>query len=888
MVTKLEFETRDGLLAPSSDSPLRTLLFLGLILLIGPVSSLHAQDIQLNTRYNYYTEEDQGHLLIWGQDVQDVHRIQVFSNDILLADTRPDAFDPVVLAFSLQGLAYGKHMLSSVLELNDGTTLEKEVEVVKHPPHPNAVKVDRLTSGLIVQDMPFYPFGFYTGFPLGTLPIQEVYNGFNMLGVYQPMTDSTLAQRKAYMDLCASIGMKVNYALNSLVGAGHNAFDREVSLEEEQRQEALLRREVETFRDHPALLSWYLNDEPLGQSRPIDVVEKAYRLVKEMDPYHPVSIVFMMPHRAREFESTFDIAMTDPYPVPMRGVEEAGVFVKHLNDQFQYKKAIWLVPQAFGGSEFWTREPTKAEIRAMTYLGLIEGAMGIQYFIRRGPNLHPKSPVAWHEASELALETQAMMPWLFSDTGRKTLDLEDETIQVAYWQKEGSILLMLVNSKNQPRAFDLKVASWSTDTTAFSLFENRITAVRGGRLEDFIDGYGTRVYVLGDTGQSDKIHPRNIVLNPGFEHTPSPGTPSGGSVRAGQASGDTGATYFVDARTSVQGLHSLRMIAPKDDQGMTFQFYPVKVETDASYLFSFWGRSDGRGAGSAVDVEIKELDITRSFTLSPDWQEYHFHFTVDQPLKALHAGITQRGSGTVWFDLVQIIPDPIIAYTLGDRAAEVDITSLTPSAEIRYTVNGGLPGARAMLYEGPFRVDSSATVHSVLMKDGQVLVRAKQYIPMSKASNKAVVFQTPYSAKYSASGDHSLVDGVTGTLSFQDNKWLGFLDDEITFTVDLGKPVLVSRVVASFLVSVNDGIHAPLAMEVQTSEDGVAFTPWGQVDNPEGSRAQRPYKLPLDVHGESAEARYVQVRIKGIKEIPEGFLFKGSEAWVFIDEVEVH
>ena len=105
--------------------------------------------------------------------------------------------------------------------------------------------------------------------------------------------------------------------------------------------------------------------------------------------------------------------------------------VQQLRDQFQFEKAIWLVPQAFGGGEHWTREPTKAEIRAMTYLGLIEGAMGIQYFIRRGPNLNPKSPIAWHECSELALETQAMIPWLFSDTGRKPLDMKDVISRMA-------------------------------------------------------------------------------------------------------------------------------------------------------------------------------------------------------------------------------------------------------------------------------------------------------------------------------------------------------------------------------------------------------------------------------------------------------------------------
>ena len=447
---------------------------------------------------------------------------------------------------------------------------------------------------------------------------------------------------------------------------------------------------------------------------------------------------------------------------------------------------------------------------------------------------------------------------------------------------------MLVNTKNEPRAFEADVAGWHADTTALSLFENRTMPVRDGRLTDFIDGYGTRVYVLGESDRSEKIHPRNIVLNPGFEHTPSPGTPTHGSASAPKTPGYTGATYFVDARTAVQGFHSLRMTAPADGQGMTFQFYPVKVETDASYLFSLWARSDNRAAGSAFDVEIEELGVNRTFTVGPDWQEYRFHFTVDQPLKALHAALTQQGNGTLWFDLVQIIPDPIIAYRVEHGKAEIDITSLTPGAEIRYTVNGEPPAAEDPLFEAPFQIDSSATVRSVLMKDEQVLVRAEQYVPVSQASNKAVRYQTRYSPKYSAGGDQSLVDGVTGTLSFQDKRWLGFLGDEVVFTVDLGERLPVSWVVVSFLVSVNDGIHAPLAMEAWTSEDGTAYAPLGRVDNPEGSRAQPPYKLPLALRGTPAGARYVQVRVRGMGTIPAGFLFKGSDAWVFIDEVEVH
>ncbi len=54
---------------------------------------------------------------------------------------------------------------------------------------------------------------------------------------------------------------------------------------------------VELFEDldHPALLAWYISDEPTGHNMPAENLERSYRIVRELDPYHPVTIVFMAP-----------------------------------------------------------------------------------------------------------------------------------------------------------------------------------------------------------------------------------------------------------------------------------------------------------------------------------------------------------------------------------------------------------------------------------------------------------------------------------------------------------------------------------------------------------------------------------------------------------------
>ena len=53
----------------------------------------------------------------------------------------------------------------------------------------------------------------------------------------------------------------------------------------------LLRKEVEAFRYHPALLSWYTADEPGFGVDPAHL-EKIYQFIRKLDPYHPVTVVF--------------------------------------------------------------------------------------------------------------------------------------------------------------------------------------------------------------------------------------------------------------------------------------------------------------------------------------------------------------------------------------------------------------------------------------------------------------------------------------------------------------------------------------------------------------------------------------------------------------------
>ena len=100
---------------------------------------------------------------------------------------------------------------------------------------------------------------------------------------YQKILPETFDERKAYMDRCAQLGMKVHYNLLSVSGGGGVGSKIE-GLSDEEKRERLL-SEIKSFRDHPALLSWYIADEPNGNNISPEQLEEIYLIIKENDPW---------------------------------------------------------------------------------------------------------------------------------------------------------------------------------------------------------------------------------------------------------------------------------------------------------------------------------------------------------------------------------------------------------------------------------------------------------------------------------------------------------------------------------------------------------------------------------------------------------------------------
>ncbi len=543
------------------------------------------------------------------------------------------------------------------------------------PYKSNEVKTDRLTGGLIVNKLPFFPFGFYCYSPVyPSLPEEEVVKGFNMISPYQKILPETMNERKAYMDRCAELGMKVHYNLLSVSGGG-GVGSRIEGLSDSEKRERLI-SEIKTFRDHPALLGWYISDEPDGTDITPEQLEKIYNTVKENDPWHPVSIVFMSPFlTSRKYSDAMDIVMADPYPVPDLPVTRPGDVAGQLRNEFMGKRPFWIVPQAFGGGELWSREPTSQEIRSMTWQSIINGATGIQYFVRQGLNYFPKSVATWSECGRIAVEVAELTPWLLSDEEPLPVESNSRTVMVTSRVHNGQLIIMAVNRINEPVSASFRVTGINNGK-ARVLFENRIVQVRGGIISDQIAPFGSQVYLVGIKTEKAVAMTKstNLIKDPGFEDLTSPGLPSACYVRPG---GDRGATYFLDSRDFFDGNHSLRLVTPVENKSLTIRFFPFRVKAGASYTISIWAKSDPeqrffpvtkqentrlygkKEMPQYIEVSLGEFSLAR-FVPDSRWREYVTFVTIPEDTIARFKAnliLKMPGQGVAWLDQVKVTED---------------------------------------------------------------------------------------------------------------------------------------------------------------------------------------------------------------------------------------
>jgi hypothetical protein len=199
-------------------------------------------------------------------------------------------------------------------------------------------------------------------------------------------TDAAIAKEKAYLDTAARNGM---YCATNL---------RELSSlpDGNAKREAALRRLLGELKSHPGLGVWKGVDEPEWGKHPLEPMRRAYDLIHQVDPDHPIFVV-QAPRGTvesmRAYDPSLDITGADIYPISYppgthsllenKSISMVGDYTRRMRDVAGHKP-VWMVLQiSFSGTikpGKTLRFPTFPETRFMTYQAIVNGARGLLYF----------------------------------------------------------------------------------------------------------------------------------------------------------------------------------------------------------------------------------------------------------------------------------------------------------------------------------------------------------------------------------------------------------------------------------------------------------------------------------------------------------------------------
>jgi len=265
------------------------------------------------------------------------------------------------------------------------------------PPTGNRITINS-DNVLLINGRKIFPIGFTLAPP----PDSKAPNGKNGLeeladagatfmrtgangGV--DWNEQTISEEQKWEDAAARHGLYCWPYLREL--ASINGQDT--------RREAMLRKVVNQFKNHPGFGIWKGADEPEWGKQKIPPLVRAREIIKELDPDHPLAII-QAPRGTvqtlRPYNATCDIIGTDIYPISYppgihslltnKEISMVGDYTRTMMELSDGKMPVWMVLQiAWSGvvkPGKTLRFPTFPEERFMSYQAIINGARGLVYF----------------------------------------------------------------------------------------------------------------------------------------------------------------------------------------------------------------------------------------------------------------------------------------------------------------------------------------------------------------------------------------------------------------------------------------------------------------------------------------------------------------------------
>ncbi len=318
------------------------------------------------------------------------------------------------------------------------------------------------------------------------------------------------------------------------------------------------------------------------------------------------------------------------------------------------------------------------------------------------------------------------------------------------------------------------------------------------------------------------------------------------------------------------------------DMRKVYAFDPIPEELTAEQAqFILGGECNmwsERAPRELVDSKVfpRILAISEIFWTNKDLQDYdHFYQRVQNHYTRLDALGVNYG-----FEAVPISSN----VTFKDGIFNYELVSTIPDVHIKYS----LDGKGYERYTKALQLDKTTRITAVGTKNNKPYGEYQQTVYQSLSTGKKVTYTDIFHENYPSSGEMALTDGLKGTSKFRDGFWQGFFGDDMEVSMDLEEPTTIQQVKLGAYQYNLSWIMLPLWVEVQGSVDGEQYEFLGKGTHDISPKKEGQFFHEFDIQFPQKEIRYLKVKAKNFGTMPEWHPASGADAWLFVDEIQVH
>ena len=212
----------------------------------------------------------------------------------------------------------------------------------------------------------------------------------------------------------------------------------------------------------------------------------------------------------------------------------------------------------------------------------------------------------------------------------------------------------------------------------------------------------------------------------------------------------------------------------------------------------------------------------------------------------------------------------------------------SPGVDIHYTVNGSDPTIMSPIYSKPLLLDKTTTVKAATFSDKDFSTKSVgENFEINLATGKPVKYITPYNEGFKGRGKISLVNGIRGSIHYNDEEWQGWNANNMEVVVDLQQTAEIHNISVGVLQDTGTWMFMPPKVEFFISTDGVKFQKVGEMLNDIDTLSTVKQVKDFSVSVTPIKAKFVKVLAQNLGKIPKGHPLEGQNAWLFVDEISI-